>query len=58
MVAKHAAGELHLERTVWALRRGIDPERYAGRPRTSRRDAYLPSPNNSWPMLPPPPAGE
>src|SRR5271156_2133436 len=29
MVAKHAAGELHLERTVWALRRAINPERYA-----------------------------
>jgi replication initiation protein RepC len=41
MVAKHAAGELHLERTVWALRRAIDPERYAHRPRTAeRRDAH------------------
>ena len=36
MVAKHVAGELHLERTVWALRRAIDPERYAGRERSSR----------------------
>jgi len=30
MVAKHIAGELHLERTVWALRRAIDPQRTAG----------------------------
>jgi replication initiation protein RepC len=27
MVAKAMAGELHLERTVWALRRAIEPER-------------------------------
>jgi replication initiation protein RepC len=26
MVAKHIAGELHLERTVWALRRALHPE--------------------------------
>jgi replication initiation protein RepC len=39
MVAKHIAGELHLERTVWALRHAIDPERHASRER-SRRDAY------------------
>ena len=31
MVAKARAGELHLERTVWALRRAIEPERHAGR---------------------------
>jgi replication initiation protein RepC len=31
MVAKAKAGELHLERTVWALRRAISPERHAGR---------------------------
>jgi replication initiation protein RepC len=31
MVAKAIAGELHLERTVWALRRAVDPERQAGR---------------------------
>jgi replication initiation protein RepC len=31
MVAKALAGELHLERTVWALRRAIAPERQAGR---------------------------
>jgi replication initiation protein RepC len=31
MVAKAKAGELHLERTVWALRRASEPERYAGR---------------------------
>jgi replication initiation protein RepC len=29
MVAKARAGELHLERTVWSLRRAIDPERPA-----------------------------
>ena len=58
MVAKHVAGELRLERTVWALRRELDPERYATRPRNSRHDAHLPAPPNSWPMLPPPQAGE
>jgi replication initiation protein RepC len=31
MVAKAKAGELHLERTVWALRRAVEPERPAGR---------------------------
>jgi replication initiation protein RepC len=31
MVAKAIAGELHLERTVWALRRAVDPDRQAGR---------------------------
>jgi replication initiation protein RepC len=41
MVAKHLAGELHLERTVWALRRSIDPERYAGKNRRpGRRDGH------------------
>jgi replication initiation protein RepC len=35
MVAKHIAGELHLERTIWALRRAIDPERYAPKQRRS-----------------------
>jgi replication initiation protein RepC len=40
MVAKHIAGELHLERTVWALRRAIEPERYARKGRESDgRDA-------------------
>jgi replication initiation protein RepC len=33
LVAKHIAGELHLERTVWALRRATDPGRYAGKGR-------------------------
>jgi replication initiation protein RepC len=37
MVAKAIAGELHLERTVWALRRALEPERRADRPRTSDR---------------------
>jgi replication initiation protein RepC len=37
MVAKAKAGELHLERTVWALRRASEPERLAGRPGTSNR---------------------
>ena len=31
MVAKALAGELHLERTVWALRRAVERERHAGR---------------------------
>jgi len=37
MVAKAKAGELHLERTVWALRRAAEPDRAAGRPGTSNR---------------------
>jgi replication initiation protein RepC len=40
MLAKHIAGELHLERTVWRLRRAIDPDRYAPKERPPRRDAY------------------
>jgi hypothetical protein len=31
MVAKAKAGELHLERTVWAMRRASEPEQQAGR---------------------------
>jgi replication initiation protein RepC len=31
MVTKAKAGELHLERTVWALRRAAEPEQRAGR---------------------------
>jgi replication initiation protein RepC len=30
MVTKAKVGELHLERTVWALRRALEPERQAG----------------------------
>ena len=30
MIAKARADELHLERTVWALRRDSDPERHLG----------------------------
>jgi replication initiation protein RepC len=41
MVAKHTAGELHLERTVWALRRAIEPERHAGtRGGRNRREGH------------------
>ena len=36
MVAKHLAGELHLERTLWALRRAMEPDRYAVRGRDRR----------------------
>jgi replication initiation protein RepC len=40
MVAKAKAGELHLERTIWALRRANDPEPHRGRgdrsPRSGR----------------------
>ena len=28
MLTKHTAGELHLERTVWAMRRAAEPERH------------------------------
>jgi replication initiation protein RepC len=34
MLAKHIAGELHLERTIWALRRVLDPGRYDQHPRS------------------------
>jgi len=37
MVAKHIAGELHLERTIWALRRAKDPDPYAEKSRRSGR---------------------
>jgi replication initiation protein RepC len=37
MVAKAKAGDLHLERTVWALRHSTEPERHAGRGGGSRR---------------------
>jgi len=43
LVAKAKVGELHLERTVWALRRASEPERYqrAGRGGGSdRRDGH------------------
>jgi replication initiation protein RepC len=41
MVAKHVAGELNLDRTVWAMRRAMDPERYARKGRASdRRDGH------------------
>ena len=40
MVAKHIAGELHLERTVWALRRATDPGRYAGGGRSKHAELY------------------
>src|SRR5207248_9916704 len=41
MVAKARAGELYLERTVWALRRAIEPERYPRKERESDRlDAH------------------
>ena len=37
MVAKAKAGELHLERTVWALRRASEPEHERGRGAASHR---------------------
>jgi replication initiation protein RepC len=43
MVAKHIAGELHLERTIWALRRVIDPERHAEKSRRSDRRQERPA---------------
>ena len=51
MVAKHVTGDLHLERTVWALRDAIDPERCAGRNRASRRDRYPASRSNGGPAV-------
>ena len=38
MVAKARAGELHLERTVWALRRASEPDRH---PRSGRAGERL-----------------
>ena len=43
MVARHVAGELHLERTVWALRRAVEP-------RTLRRSG-TPAPPRCVPSL-------
>jgi replication initiation protein RepC len=37
MVTKAKAGELHLERTVWALRRGLEPEYHRETGRGGRR---------------------
>ena len=37
MVAKAKAGELHLERTVWALRRASEPEYHRGTGRGGHR---------------------
>jgi replication initiation protein RepC len=37
MVAKAKAGELHLERTVWALRRALEPEYHRGTGRGGHR---------------------
>jgi replication initiation protein RepC len=43
MVAKHLAGELRLERTIWALRRALDPGRYAEKkPRSEPRREHRP----------------
>lgn len=43
VIAKYKAGDLHLERTLWDLRRKIDPQRYAGRERSRRQQpASLP----------------
>jgi hypothetical protein len=42
MVAKAKTGELHLERTIWALRRAAEPDRAAGRPGTSDRGEGAP----------------
>jgi replication initiation protein RepC len=41
MIAKARAGELHLERTIWAMRRASQPDRYQGGSRAgdpARRD--------------------
>jgi hypothetical protein len=38
MVAKAKAGELYLERTVWAMRRAAEPERYQRAGRGGDRD--------------------
>jgi replication initiation protein RepC len=38
MVAKAKAGELHLERTVWALRRASEPEQHQRAGRGGERD--------------------
>jgi replication initiation protein RepC len=37
MVAKAIAGDLHLERTMWAMRRASEPERHVGRRGGSNR---------------------
>jgi hypothetical protein len=40
MVTKAKAGELHLERTVWALRRGSEPEQQQASAAAARRGGY------------------
>jgi hypothetical protein len=38
IVAKAKAGEFHLERTVWAIRRALQPERHTSRGRSLRQE--------------------
>lgn len=47
MVAKARAGELHLERTVWAMRRALQPQQSARGGDTDRRDGC-----RAWRELP------
>jgi replication initiation protein RepC len=37
MIAKHLTGELNLDRTIWALRRAIEPHRYPANGHKSSR---------------------
>ena len=37
MIAKHLTGELNLDRTIWALRRAIEPHRYPAKGHKSSR---------------------
>ena len=53
MVAKHVAGDLRLERTVWALRNAADPEQYARKNRQSEMRGWpIPSPPLSLLRIP------
>lgn len=40
IVAKHVASTLRIEGTIWALRRANNPETYADRQRSPRREAF------------------
>lgn len=41
MLRKDMAGELHLDQSIWGLRRGIEPERHTGKAgRSNRRDGH------------------
>ena len=50
MIAKAKAGELHLDRTVWAWRRAATPEHQRGRGGGPRPSAQAAAAQVEWPV--------